>query len=139
MTNPTIAILHFTAALPIPAEERCLFLKALESLGNDSLWTNIHIKGDGDWITMSLHDGSLKIAHDGSYMSDASLDLCSEEVILYCTSSQQWGKISVVKQSLSENNYRGELLGAVILQYIIWAATFDLPLSNLSMTLSFLR
>ncbi len=88
---------------------------------------------------MSLHDGSLKIAHDGSYMSDASLDLCSEEVILYCTSSQQWGKISVVKQSLSENNYRGELLGAVILQYIIWAATFDLPLSNLSMTLSFLR
>jgi hypothetical protein len=68
-------------------------------------------------------------------MSDTSLDLYSAGVILYCTSNQKWGNISVVEQTLSANNYRGELLEAVILQYIIWAATLDLPLTDLSTTL----
>ncbi len=55
------------------------------------------------------------------------MDICSAAVIMYCSSSSQWAKISVAECSESADNFRGKLLGAVIIQYIQQATTADLP------------
>ncbi len=87
----------------------------------------MHIDGDGEWIREGLRHGTILIAHDGSFMQEESMDICSAAVTMYCSSSSQWAKISVAECSESANNFRSKLLGAVIIQYILRAATADLP------------
>ena len=65
----------------------------------------------------------LTIAHNGSFMQDESVELCSAAVIIYCSASNQWAKVAVTERSDSADNFCGELLGAVIIQYMIKAAT----------------
>jgi hypothetical protein len=104
-----------------------MFLEALHSLGNLSLWENMHIDRDGEWIREGLHHGTISIAHDGSFMQKESIDICSAAVIMYCSSCNQWAKISVAERSESADNFCGELLGAVIIQYILRVVVADLP------------
>ncbi len=87
----------------------------------------MHIDGDGEWIREGLCHGTISIAHDGSFIQEESLDICSAAVIMYCSSSNQWAKISVAECLESADNFCGQLLGAVIIQYIIQAAAADLP------------
>jgi hypothetical protein len=60
-------------------------------------------------------------------MQEQSLDICSAAVTMYCSSSNQWAKISVAEFSESADNFCGKLLGAVIVQYILQVAAADLP------------
>jgi hypothetical protein len=78
-----------------------MLLEALHSLGNSSLWENMHIDGDGEWIREGLCHGTISIAHDGSFMQEESLDICSAAVIMYCSSSNQLEKITVAECSES--------------------------------------
>jgi hypothetical protein len=99
------------------------FLSALENYGNPSLWANLNVDGNGEWIWASIKANTLVIAHDGSYMPEQSTNLCSAGVIIYCQHTSQWLKTSIVEQSEATSNYRGELLGAVMALLIIRAAT----------------
>jgi hypothetical protein len=87
----------------------------------------MHIDGNGEWIQEGLLHGTLSIAHDGSFMQEESVDLCSAAVIICCPASDQWAKVFVVERSESADNFQGELLGAVIIQYILWATAPALP------------
>jgi hypothetical protein len=87
----------------------------------------MHIDADGEWIREGLLQGMIRIAHDGSYMHEASCDVCAIAVILFCASSHQWAKISVTERSESTNSFRGKLLGAVMIQYMLLAAPVVLP------------
>ena len=60
-------------------------------------------------------------------MVNASTDLCSTGVIIYCRPSHFWLKVSVTECSDSASNYRGELLGAVINLLILRAAAGVCP------------
>jgi hypothetical protein len=105
-----------------------MFLEALHYLGNLSLWETMHIDGDGEWIREDLLcHGTISIAHDGLFMQEEFLDICSAAVIMYCFSSNQWANISVAERLESANNFRGKLLGAVIIQFILRVAAADLP------------
>jgi hypothetical protein len=46
--------------------------------------------GDGEWVQRSLSRGSLRIAHDSSYMPKKLVDMCSAAVVMYCQESKQW-------------------------------------------------
>jgi hypothetical protein len=90
------------------------------------LWENMHINGDGEWIREGLLQGTISIAHDGSFTQEELVDLCSAAVIIFCSTSDQWAKVSVVECSNSGDNFRGEILGAVVIQYILRVAAVDL-------------
>jgi hypothetical protein len=60
------------------------FLSALKNYGNPSLWANLNVDGDGEWIRASIKTNTLVIAHDGSYKLEQSTNLCSAGVIIYC-------------------------------------------------------
>ena len=77
-------MLHSVAAFPLPSPIFTTFLDRLRSYGNDSLWADLSVDGDGEWIGESATHGSLRIAHDGSYMAKKLQVLCSAGVIFYC-------------------------------------------------------
>jgi hypothetical protein len=121
--SATHAILHLYVEFPSPPAPPSSFLETLESYGNDSLWENLTVDGDGEWIRHGLALGTLCIVHDGSYMPEEAVDLCSAGVVIFCRSSRNWLKVSVVECSHDASNYRGELLGAVLSLLILQAAT----------------
>jgi hypothetical protein len=87
MTSETVAVLHSIALMPISLPPVVDFGTVLAGFGNPSLWQNLHYDGDGSWIRTGLSAGSICIAHDGSYMSEQSQELCSAGVVFYCRTS----------------------------------------------------
>jgi hypothetical protein len=75
MVINTRAVLHSLLVLPNTTNEWQIFLGALHVLGNPTLWENMHIDGDGEWIREGLLHGTLSIAHDGSFMQEELVDL----------------------------------------------------------------
>ena len=67
--------------------------------------------------------GTLAIVHDGSYMPHVSESVCSAAVMIYCTRTKQQAKGSIVERSSSADNYRGEILGGIMIQLILRAAS----------------
>jgi hypothetical protein len=122
MSNVTCAILHLTAKVPEELPSPASFFETLQSFGNSSLWDNLSVDGDGEWIGRAVRTGSLCIAHDGSYMPETLTIICSAGVIMYCKTSRCWLKLSIAEKSDAASNYRGELLGAVMALLILWAA-----------------
>ena len=126
MTSKTVAVLHSIALMPISLPPVVDFGTVLAGFGNPSLWQNLHYDGDGSWIQTGLIAGSICIAHDGSYMSEQSQELCSAGVVIYCRTSWQWLKAAAAISSASASNYRGDFLGAVMALLIIRAAGIGL-------------
>ena len=110
MVSNTRAVLHSLSVLPNATNEHQTLLAALHTLENPTLWENMHINGDGEWIQEGLLHGTLSIAHDGSFTQEKLVDLCSAAVIIFCPASNQWAKVLVVEHSESADNFlRGTL------------------------------
>ncbi len=122
MSNVTCAILHSTAKVPEELPSPASFFETLQLFGNSSLWDNLSVNGDGEWIGQAVRTGLLRIAHDGSYMLETSSIICLAGVVMYCKTSRCWLKLSIAEKSDAASNYRGELLGAVMALLILWAA-----------------
>ena len=89
MRCPQIAVLHSHSPFPELLEPQRTFRLTLESFGNPSLWTNLSVDGDGEWIGESVAGGYLCCAHDGSYMPEESTNLCSAGVVMYCRNTRK--------------------------------------------------
>jgi hypothetical protein len=111
------------------------FLSALENYGNPSLWANLNVDDNGEWIWAGIKANTLVIAHDGSYMPEQSTNLCSAGIIIYCRHTSQWLKASIIEQSEAASNYRAELLGAAMALLITRAATAGMTLPQPCMIL----
>ena len=123
MASATVAVLHSSAQMPVTSVVQSTFLERLSSYGNPSLWSDLSIDGDGEWIGRGIQSDTLSIAHDGSYMAESSRDLCSAGVIIYCRQTKCWLKVSVAERSDAASNYRGELLGSILSLLILRAAS----------------
>jgi hypothetical protein len=88
MESASRATLHLYAPFPLSTPTPRTFLEALASFGNPSLWEGLSVDGDGEWILQGLSQGTLVIAHDGSYMPEDLVDLCSAGVVMYCKASK---------------------------------------------------
>ena len=119
--------MHSKAACPSTVTCPISFLDTLVSYGNDSLWENLSVDGDGKWIQQGIATCSLRIAHGGSYMPEENVGFCSAGIVMYCSMTKKWLKASVADHSDLASNYRGELLGAVLSLLIIKAATDGKP------------
>jgi hypothetical protein len=71
---------------PIVAEEErpTTLLAVLRSYPNQSLWRDVDLDGDGEWIIDGLARGSLAIVHDGSFMEHLDETSCSAGGIIFC-------------------------------------------------------
>jgi hypothetical protein len=123
MASGTVAVLHSSAQMPVTSLDQSTFLERLSSYGNTSLWSELSIDGDGEWIGRGIISDTLSIAHDGSHMAESSRDLCSAGVIIYCRQTKHWLKVSVAERSDAASNYRGELLGSILSLLILRAAS----------------
>jgi hypothetical protein len=98
------------------------FWDNIRSYGNPSIWRNLHCHGDGSWIWQGLCSGSLVIVHDGSYMKEVSLVVCSAAILIYCKLTGSSCKCTIAEKSPSAGSYRGEILGTILTQLILRAA-----------------
>jgi hypothetical protein len=97
MISQTCANMHSSSPLPAITVLPTSIFTVLESFGNNSLWENMTVDGDAEWICARIIGGTLAIAHDGSYMSFELAGLCLAGVIMYCRGIKQWLKASVAE------------------------------------------
>lgn len=114
---------HSHTAVPAQLNPPTDFETVLRSMPNQSLWKHFSYDDDGSWIHRGLIMGSLDIVHDGSYMSHVSTEVCSAAVMIRCSITQKQAKISVAEKSRCADNYRGEILGGLVIQLILRAAS----------------
>jgi hypothetical protein len=126
MDSLTCANMHSSSPFLAMTASLTALVEVLESFGNNSLWENMTLDGNGAWISNRIAAGILVIAHDGSYMSSELSSLCSAGVIMYCKATRQWLNASVVERSDATSNYCGKLLGAAVALLILRAASVSL-------------
>jgi hypothetical protein len=123
--NATVAI-HSTLDTPVfeTMDGPPHLLAALKLMPNQSLWRNVDLDGDGQWIIDGLRRGSLVVAHDGSFMEHLDRTVCSAGLVLFCTHTRHIATASCAERTDSDTagNYRGELLGGLLLALIMRAA-----------------
>jgi hypothetical protein len=115
--------LHSTAVKYVAQEEERPFLDVLKSYGDNTWWKIMHCDEDGEWIRRAIRMGTLVISHDGSYMPDTSSTVSGAGILTHCTSTGNSLKIGLAEKSESASSYRGEILGGILAQLILRAAT----------------
>ena len=94
---------------------------------------NFDCNGDGSWITDGICKKTLVIVHDDSYIKEVDPNVCSAAYMIYCTLTCQQAKGTVMERSNSVDNYRAEILGGVMTQLVLRAATQN-PVTTTSCT-----
>jgi len=89
---------------------------------NPSMWNNLKCNGNGTWIYDGLCMGLLIVVHDGSYMREVSASVSAAAIMILCTVTGSICTCTIAEHSASTSSYRGEILGAIITQLILWAA-----------------
>ncbi len=87
------------------------------------MWVSLNYSGDGSWILDGMLAQSLIIIHDGSYMKEISPDICSAATMIYCLITWYWCKCTWAERSASSESYREEILGKIMTQLILNAAS----------------
>jgi hypothetical protein len=115
--------LHSSTPQPLIPDTNSSFLDVLASFENQSLWKFFKCDGDGEWIKRGLLMGTIAIGHDGSYMPKVHPNVCAGAVLIVCRRTKQRASCTVVEHHKAADNYRGELLAALLAQLILRAAT----------------
>ena len=82
---------------------------------------DLDVDGDGNWIIDALVNGTLAVAHDGSFNEHVNRSVCSAGLVLLCTSTRKLATVSWAERTGpagTATNYRGELLRGLPLALI---------------------
>jgi len=115
--------LHSTTPIPRPIHVDTDFWEVLQKFPNQSLWDTFQCDGDGKWIHQGLLLGTLVIVHDGSYMPELSKKACSAAFMIVDTQTNKRAKGVVAEKSENADNYRAEILGGLVVQLVLRAAS----------------
>ena len=83
--------------------------------------------GDNNWIEKSIANRSCFAVTDGSYTRGLYPNLCSVAFIFKCTNGTGRMIGSFQETTVSSNGYRGELLGLMAIQLILWGVNEMAP------------
>ena len=109
------------AALPQHLSAPLTLLGQLVHWGNEWLWEDIEITGDGLWLRESILRGSCIAVADGSFMREAHPHLCSTAFTLECQEGKGQIRESFAEFSAVASAFRGELLGLMAIHLILRA------------------
>jgi hypothetical protein len=126
MDDHTVSLISHTY-LPPPPISPSSIVEILQSWGNDSLWNDLQLDGDGSWLIEGIMHGTVEGAADGSFMKEVSPDVCSAAFMLKCNHSNQKVVGTWVEESPFAGNYRGEIFGGMALALLLRAASLLLP------------
>ena len=56
------------------------FLDTLRLFINQNMWDFMYLDNDGEWITVAILNGTIDVAHDGSYQPEVTKNVCSTAV-----------------------------------------------------------
>jgi len=118
---------HSTTGIPASPTPPIDLRAVLHSWGNDSLWRDLQLHGDGTWLIEGLIQGTIEGAADGSFMVEICPDVCSAAFMLICTVSKRKLVGTWTEWSQFAGNYRGEIFGGMALALILRAAATFLP------------
>ncbi len=118
---------HSTTGIPASPTPPIDLRAVLHSWGNDSLWRDLQLHGDGTWLIEGLIQGTIEGAADGSFMVEICPDVCSAAFMLICTVSKRKLVGTWTEWSQFAGNYRGEIFGDMALALILRAAATFLP------------
>ena len=130
IVDETTVSLICSTYLPPPPPTPSSILAVLQSWGNNSLWEDLQIDGDGSWLIEALMQGTVEGAADGSFMKDISTDVCSAAFMLICTVSNRKMVGTWAEESPFAGNYRGEIFGGMALALLLRAASTLLPANS---------
>ena len=102
------------------------FLETLRSFPNQQMWKEMRVDEDGEWILEALLEGTLDIAHDGSYQPEITKDVCSTAILFKCRRTKRQLVTAFAERSPDATSYRSEILGAIAAQLILRAATHNI-------------
>lgn len=105
--------LHSTCPSTILSSHQQSLLDILFSFSNSTLWEDLHIDDDGEWLWQAILNGTLTSCNDGSFMKEKCKSSCSGAFILHCTATKKEARGCFVDKSPDSSNYRGELLGSL--------------------------
>ena len=63
------------------------------------------------------------MVHDGSYMPEVTTEACSAAIYIYCQHTKKRAKGCIVEHTPDADNYRAELLGGLMTQLVLRAAS----------------
>ena len=122
-SQPGHIVVHSSIPRFIPPPPVSGFKHAIKTFANQSLLTSLDYDGDGSWILGGMLLQSLVIIHDGSYMKEFTPDICSAATMIYCMNARARCKCTWAEKSTSAGPNRGEILGGVMTQLILHAAS----------------
>ena len=70
--------LHSSTYVPLSPPNPSNLLDVLHSWGNISLWEDLQMDGDGEWLIEGIIEGTVEGAADGSYMKDISPEMFAQ-------------------------------------------------------------
>jgi hypothetical protein len=121
-TGETIRFHSASIIKPPPTpSQRPTLVDRINQHENQSLWTNLRMEGDGEWLYDALIGGTLEISHDGSYQVELAKDVCSCGVVFHCTATNKYADLTWAERSTPQiaTNYRGEILGGLATQLFL--------------------
>ena len=74
-------------------------------------------------LDKELERETLVISHDGSYMSDKSKVMAGAGLIVHYTAFGKYVRCGLVETFDNDSSYRGEVLGGILSQLVLKAAT----------------
>jgi hypothetical protein len=100
------------------------FLQFLQRNDPASFFAHNPFDNNIEWILTAISEGSLIIAHDGSYMPNLSNNTCSAAVVFLCTKTGNLGAYTVCEKTeeYTASSYWGELLGGLIATHLLVTA-----------------
>ena len=84
----------WTIKAPPTPSQRPTLIERINRHENQSLWTNLHMDDDGEWLYDALIGGTLEISHDGSYMNELARDVCACGVVFHCTEMNKFADLT---------------------------------------------
>ena len=90
----------------------------------------MRVDEDGEWILEALMEGTLDIAHDGSYQPEVTKDVCSTAILFKCRRTKRQLVTAFAERSPDATSYRSEILGAIAAQLVLRAATHNVQREN---------
>ena len=116
------SIIHAVKVDSVPS-----LLEALQEYDSPTLWQTLNLGDDENWVKEAIAQGSLLPVHDGSFMIELCADVCAAALVILCVRTGRMATVTVVERTdaRTASNYRGELLGGLLLALLLRAATLD--------------
>ena len=81
--------LHSTADYPMAKTRTTSFVEAMKALPNQSIWKDLKMDDEGEWVRESLIAGTLVMVHDGSYNEGLDPTKSAAAYVVMCTKSKK--------------------------------------------------